>query len=133
MEHLFLKAGITAGIVFIALDGLWLGVIARSFYKEQLGSLLTTQPDWIMAACTYAFMLAGFLWFVFPQVQMSRSVLQAMQYGARFGVVVFGVYECTNAAIITGWPFYMVIIDTVWGGILYAMASAAIFYARNIW
>jgi uncharacterized membrane protein len=132
MDYLYVKAGVVAGIVFMALDALWLGVIAKSFYKEQLGSLLTTQPDWLMALCVYIFMIAGFLWFVFPQVQMTRSVLQAMQYGARFGVIVFGVYECTNAAIIAGWPVYVVVIDTIWGGILYAVVSAAVFYLRNI-
>lgn len=133
MDYLLLKAGIAAGTVFIALDALWLGMIARSLYKEQLGSLLTTQPDWLMAFCVYILMILGFIWFVFPQIQMTRSILQAMQYGARFGVVVFGVYECTNAAIIAGWPFYLVLIDTLWGGVLYAVASAAIFYLRNIW
>jgi len=133
MDYLSLKAGIVAGIIFVALDALWLGVIARSFYKNQLGALMRAQPDWIMAACGYIFMVAGFLWFVFPQVQMTRSILQAIQYGARFGVVLAGIYECTNYSIINGWPFPLVIIDTIWGGIAYAVVSAVIFYMRNVW
>jgi uncharacterized membrane protein len=133
MDFLSIKAGIVAGIIFVALDALWLGLIARSFYKEQLGSLMRDQPDLILALCAYAFMVAGFVWFVFPQVQMTRSILQAIQYGARFGVVVVGIYECTNYSIINGWPFSLLIIDTLWGGVLYAAASAAIFYLRNVW
>lgn len=133
MDYLSIKAGIAAGITFIALDALWLGLIVKSFYKEQLGALMRAQPDYFMAACAYLFMVVGFVWFVFPQVQMTRSVLQAMQYGARFGVVLVGIYECTNYAIIAGWPFPLVIIDTIWGGILYAVASAVIFYLRNVW
>jgi uncharacterized membrane protein len=133
MDYLSLKAGIVAGITFVTLDVLWLGFIARSFYKNQLGALMRPQPDWVMAACGYAFMVAGFVWFVFPQVQMTRSVLQAMQYGARFGVVLAGIYECTNYSIIAGWPFWLVIIDTMWGGLAYAAASAVIFYMRNVW
>lgn len=133
MDYLSIKAGVVAGITFVALDALWLGVIVKSFYKEQLGTLLRAQPDWFMAACAYIFMVAGFVWFVFPQVQMTRSVLQAMQYGARFGVVLVGIYECTNYAMIAGWPFPLVIIDTIWGGVLYAVASTIIFYMRNVW
>lgn len=133
MDYLCIKAGIVAGITFVALDVLWLGFIARSFYKNQLGTLMRAQPDWFLAACGYIFMVAGFIWFVFPQVQMTRSVLQAMQYGARFGVVLAGFYECTNYAIIAGWPFPLVIIDTIWGGVTYAVVSAVIFYARNVW
>jgi uncharacterized membrane protein len=133
MDYLYIQAGIIAGIIFIALDALWLGVIARSWYKNQLGALMRAEPDWFMAACGYIFMVAGFLWFVFPHVQMTRSVLQAIQYGARFGVVLAGLYECTNYAIIAGWPFPLVIIDTIWGGIAYAVVSAVIFYMRNVW
>ena len=133
MEHLFLKAGIVAGIIFVVLDLFWFGVIMRIFYKDQLGFLMRSQPDWFMAACGYAFMVAGFLWFVLPPVQMTRSIMQAMQYGARFGVVLYGVYECTNYAVIAGWPFSLVIMDTIWGGLVYAIASAAIFYLRNVW
>lgn len=133
MDYLSFKAGIVAAITFVALDALWLGFIARSFYKNQLGVLMRAQPDWIMAGCAYAFMVAGFVWFVFPQVQMTRSLLQAMQYGARFGVVLVGVYECTNYSMIAGWPFSLVVLDTIWGGIAYAVVSAVIFYMRNVW
>ena len=30
--------------IFLAADFLWLGVIARSFYAERIGSLLVDQP-----------------------------------------------------------------------------------------
>jgi uncharacterized membrane protein len=126
-----IKAGIIAVITFGLMDALWLGVIARSLYKDQLGALMRPQPHWWMTACVYLLMVAGFVWFVFPQVQMTRSLLQALQYGARFGVILYGVYECTNYATLAEWPFKLVIIDTIWGGLLYAVASAAVFYLRT--
>jgi uncharacterized membrane protein len=129
----YLKAGIVAGVTFAALDALWLGVIARSLYKEQLGALMREQPNWWIAGLVYCFMVAGFLWFVYPQVMMVRSVLNALQYGARFGVVLYGVYQCTNYATLAGWPSTLMIIDTIWGGVVYAAVSAAVYYLRNIW
>ncbi len=129
----YTKAGIIAGVIFVLLDSVWLGLIARSFYKEQLGTLMRAQPQWWAAGCVYLFMIAGFVWFVFPQVSMVRSVMSAVQYGARFGVVVFGVYECTNYATLAGWPLSLMIIDIIWGGVLYAAASAAVFYLRSFW
>lgn len=127
-----LKAGIIASFVFILMDALWLRVIARSLYKNQMGALLRSQPNWWMAACAYLLMVAGFVWFVFPQVQMTRSIMQVLQCGARFGVILYGVYECTNYAILAEWPLRLVVIDTIWGGLLYAVASAAVFYLRNL-
>jgi len=129
----YIKAGLIAGITFVALDALWLGVIAKSLYKKELGALMRPAPQWIAAGCGYLLMIAGFVWFVFPQIQMTRSVLQAIQYGARFGVVLFGVYECTNYSMIVGWPWMLLVVDTIWGGVLYAVASIIVFYLRNIW
>lgn len=126
-----IKAGIVAALIFGVMDAVWLKVIVRSLYKSQAGILLRPQPNWWMTACVYLLMIAGFVWFVFPQVQMTRSILQALQYGARFGVILYGVYECTNYAALAEWPLQLVVIDTLWGGLLYAMASAAVFYLRN--
>jgi uncharacterized membrane protein len=129
----YIRAGIIAGLTFVALDAVWLGFIARSLYKEQIGALMRPQPHWLSAACVYVLMIAGFVWFVYPQVMMVRSVVNAVQYGARFGVILFGLYEFTNYATLAGWSSSLVLIDTIWGGVLYAAASAAVFYLRNIW
>lgn len=132
MDFLYIKAAVIAGITLVALDALWLGVIARSWYRQQLGSLMRPQPQWFIAGCRYAFMIAGFMWFVYEPVQMTRSLAHAMQYGARFGAVLFGIYECTNYAIIAGWPAPFIIVNMLWGSIVYAVASAALFLLRNV-
>ena len=36
------------------------------------------------------------------------------------GLMIYGIYELTNYATIKHWPLYMVLVDTLWGGILYA-------------
>lgn len=129
----YLKAAIIAGVTFITLDGLWIYFVAQSLYRRYLGALMRPQPQWVVAGLAYVLMVAGFIWFVYPQVQMTRSVLQAMQYGARFGIVLFGAYELTNYAILANWPITLMVIDTLWGAFLYAAASVAVFYIRNIW
>jgi uncharacterized membrane protein len=129
----YIKAGIVALVAFAAMDALWLGVIAKTLYKEQLGALMREQPNWWVAVFVYIFMVAGFVWFVFPQIMMTRSVLQALQCGGRFGVILYGLYECTNYATIIGWPLPLVVIDTLWGGVLFSAASIAVYYLRNIW
>ena len=39
------------------------------------------------------------------------------------GLVIYGVYEGTNYAILKKWPLKIVIMDTLWGGILFALTS----------
>lgn len=129
---LYIKVGIIAGIVWMVLDALWLGVIARPIYKQEIGALMRANPNWIAAGIVYVLMIAGFLWFVFPQVQMTRSLLQAMQIGARFGVVLFGVYNFTNYAVLSQWSLIISFMDTIWGGVTYAIVSAVIFVMRGL-
>ena len=53
-----------------------------------------------------------------------RKILDAFL----LGVGVYGVYETTNYATLSKWPIYMVIVDTLWGGILFAI-TAKIYYS----
>ena len=39
------------------------------------------------------------------------------------GLCVYAVYEMTNYAILENWTLKIVIIDTLWGGILFALTT----------
>jgi uncharacterized membrane protein len=39
------------------------------------------------------------------------------------GLVIYGVYETTNWALFSKWSPMSVIIDTLWGGILFAATT----------
>jgi uncharacterized membrane protein len=40
-----------------------------------------------------------------------------------FGVVIYGVYETTNYALFNKWRMTAVILDTLWGGSLFALTT----------
>jgi uncharacterized membrane protein len=48
------------------------------------------------------------------------------------GLVIYGVYETTNYALLSNWSFLTVIIDTLWGGILFALTAFIINQVRKI-
>lgn len=39
------------------------------------------------------------------------------------GVCIYGVYELTNFTTLANWSLNMVILDTLWGGLLFMMTS----------
>ena len=39
------------------------------------------------------------------------------------GFIIYGIYELTNHATIKNWPLFMVFIDTLWGGVLFALTT----------
>jgi uncharacterized membrane protein len=109
-------------LAFIVLDGLWLGWIAPSIYQAQLGHLMAPQPDWLAAAIFYPFFLLGILHFcVLPNLTKSRRIV--LKQGFFYGVLTYATYELTNKAVLADWPWLIVPIDILWGGVLCAICS----------
>jgi uncharacterized membrane protein len=114
---------ITASI-FIVLDALWLGVIAKKLYATELKGLMTSNVKWGAAILFYALFVAGVISFVTApalKVGSSSSVLIA---GAFFGLVTYATYDLTNYATLKNFPLKIVIIDLLWGTVLSATVAS---------
>lgn len=110
---------------FLALDALWLGVIARGFYARQLGPLLRSNPDWGAAGLFYLLYVGGILILaVLPGLE-AGSLLRAAGRGAVLGLVAYAAYDLTNLATLNGFPRGMVAVDMIWGTVLTALVAAA--------
>jgi uncharacterized membrane protein len=121
-----LKSIIVATVVFLLMDGLWIGVIANQLYMTQLGDFLRIQnnsitPNFYAAAVVYIALIGGILIFVLPKAQ--GNPLMALMWGAVFGFVTYATYDFTNLAVLKNWPIGISIIDVVWGCILCGVTS----------
>lgn len=121
-------------IVFFAIDMVWLGFVASSFYKSQIGSLLKDSPDWGAAILFYLLFLVGLLIFVvYPAIE-SGSWTHALIYGALFGFFTYATYDLTNLATLKDWPLLVSIVDMAWGTVLSAsVATASFFISKYIY
>jgi len=116
--------------IFFLVDLLWLGVVASSFYKNQLGEMM--QVSWVPAVTFYLIYLTGLIFFaVYPGV-MEGSWKTAVLYGALFGFFTYMTYEMTNLAVIKDWPLVLVPIDILWGTVLGASVSAVTYYLYSL-
>jgi uncharacterized membrane protein len=87
-------------LAFGLLDYLWLGVIAKGWYREGMGELLAPQPNWSAAAAFYLL-------------------------GALFGAFAYGTYNLTNLAVLRGWPLGLTALDLTWGTCVSAACAVA--------
>jgi uncharacterized membrane protein len=107
---------------FVVLDGLWLGLLMKSFYREHLAAIAFTAADgslspiWAAAAPVYLLMSLGIAVFVMPKVERG-SLVTAARYGAVFGWILFGVYDLTNYSTLRGYSGLFAAVDTMWGGV----------------
>ncbi len=120
-------------VLFLIIDGIWLGVVARSFYVQQIGNMLRPAPNFGVAGLFYALYVVGILVFVvFPALNHGTWVTAAL-YGALFGLIAYATYDLTNLATLEGWPVVMSVVDMVWGAALTAtVATGGYFAARMI-
>ena len=117
---------------FLAIDLLWLGVVARDFYARQLGSLMRPDVNWGAAFLFYGIYVAGVLVLaVWPAVQV-ESLARAALLGAVLGLVAYAAYDLTSLAVMEGFPAGMVPVDMIWGTVLTA-STAAVGYAAARW
>jgi uncharacterized membrane protein len=114
-------------IVFTLVDLIWLGVVAKSFYRRELRSLIADQVRLPPAALFYLLYPAGLVLFaVWPALQQA-DMLQAALLGGAFGFFAYATYDLTNWATLKDWTAKLTAVDLTWGTLLSAGTAAAAF------
>lgn len=124
---MFFKLYITALPIFFALDMVWLGLISKNFYKDQIGFLIKSQVNWYAAIIFYLIFIAGLVVFVISPALEKNSWVHALLFGAFFGLVTYATYDLTNLAMTKDWPFLVTVVDLVWGMFLSAAVSISVY------
>lgn len=126
-----LKLYVVAFVSFLVIDLVWLGVVARSFYRTELGHLMRPNVNWLAAVAFYLIFVAGILVFAVLPAIGRDSFGQAMVLGAFFGLVTYAAYDLTNLATLEGFPVRMVVVDMLWGTVLCAAVSGVTYLAST--
>lgn len=109
--------------VFFAIDMVWLGLVAKDFYRAQIGSLLKPDVNWTAAIIFYLIFIAGLVVFVIAPAMEKGTWTHALLYGALFGFVCYATYDLTNLAVAKDWPLLITVVDMLWGAVLAASVS----------
>ena len=110
-----------SAIVLIILDSVYLHLMT-GYYKKQVmavqGSPL--QLNLLGAALCYVFIIFGLNYFI---LKHKKSVHDAFL----LGIVIYAVFELTNLALFKNWHIMSVLIDTLWGGILFGLTTGIVY------
>lgn len=111
--------------LFLVIDLLWLGVVARNFYKRQLGELLAERVRWVPALIFYVIYAFGLYVFV---VSAGEGLVfsEALGRGALFGAVAYATYDLSNYATLKQWPIAVVFADIIWGAVISGVVSSIV-------
>ena len=121
----YLKLYVLTVPIFFIIDILWLGVIAKGFYRRKLDFILSPQVNWKAAIIFYLIYIAGILFFAVRPAVLSNSRGQAAVLGALFGFFTYATYDLTNLATLKNWPLAVVVVDILWGVCLCTLVSVS--------
>ena len=116
---------------FLAVDFLWLGVVARNFYRRELGELMAESTNWAAAIVFYLLFVVGIVVFVVNPSLQKGSMLRSLGFGFLFGIITYATYDLTNLATLSGWSLKVTAVDLVWGGVLSAIVSTVGYLVAN--
>ena len=109
--------------VFFVIDMIWLGAVAKGFYRRHLGPLMSPKVNWIAAVLFYLLFIVGLLVFVIRPALVSGVPLNALLYGALLGLISYATYDLTNLATLKDWPMVVTVVDLIWGTVLGGVVS----------
>jgi len=120
---MFIRLFLIALPVFFVIDMVWLVLVAKKFYSQQIGFLMKPDINWTAAIIFYLLFIAGLIVFVISPAVEKNSWVHALLYGAFFGLITYATYDLTNLSTLKDWPVLVTIVDLIWGMVLAASVS----------
>lgn len=112
---------VKVAVVLLALDMIYLTLTSKH-YKNLIMKVQGQKLEFriLPAIIAYILLIIGVYYFIIKQ---KRSVIEAIV----LGLVIYGVYEGTNYAIIKDWDLKTFLMDGLWGGILFGVTTYVVY------
>ena len=110
--------------VMVALDMLWLSVIAKPMYQQGIGHLMAEKPIVGIAVLFYLLYALGVVVFAVSPQHNGATWTVTLAMGALFGFFAYATYDLTNLATLRDWPLRLSLIDIGWGTVVSAASAA---------
>ena len=127
----YLSAYLTFLFSLVAIDLVWLLGIAKNLYRDDMGSLMATQPNLFAGLGFYLLYALGASIFVVIPALTKQSWIHAAQYGALFGFFCYMTYDLTNLSVVRDFPMRLAFIDIAWGSFVSAIAATLAYWVSN--
>ena len=114
-------------VIFICIDLVYLSLM-KGYFENQVKKIQGSniKLNIFGSLLCYLLLILGINYFI---IQQKKSVMDAFL----LGILIYGVYETTNYALLHDWSFTTVLLDTLWGGILFAITTALVYKIKSMY
>jgi uncharacterized membrane protein len=112
-------------IILVVIDSSYLYSM-KNFFNNQIKLVQGTdiQINIYAAILCYIALVYGLYYFI---IKDKRPLIDAFI----FGIVVYAVYELTTMALLKNWSWKTVVLDTLWGGILFTITTYLVYAIKK--
>lgn len=125
---IYVASYLTALIVFLFADMIWLGNMSGRLYRPTLGDVLLSDVSMPPAIFFYLFYPVGLAIFAILPALRSGNMVTALLFGVLFGLFTYGTYDLTNQATVRNWTTSLTLIDMAWGGFLGGLTATSTYW-----
>ena len=114
------------GILFLLVDFAYLQIVSAS-YAVMIKEIQNTEMivRFLPVVLCYTVMVGALFYFI---IQKKESLTSAFI----LGFVIYAVFNTTNLALISKWRWSNSILDSIWGGILFAIVTKLYYFIKEI-
>jgi uncharacterized membrane protein len=108
---------VKSGIVFLILDGIYL-TLMKNYFNKQIKLVQGSPIEMNIFAtilCYLTLIFALNYYIIKPKMTPIDAFI--------LGLVIYAVYEFTTNGLLKHWMWATVIMDTLWGGVLFALTT----------
>ena len=127
-----LKTFIITLVVFGILDALWLGVLSGNLYKNTIRNIQNSPLSLRLFPAAVAYILMALSVTLFIEKKVVKSKKDALFWGSVLGLIIYGIFNGTNNAILKEWNLTTSLYDTLWGTFLFTLTTYTVFQLKNL-
>jgi uncharacterized membrane protein len=120
---------LATGGVMLALDLVWLTLMAPRLYRPRIGELMADKAALGPAAAFYLIYLTAIMFLAILPAAREDSWRRLLFNAVVFGFCAYATYDLTNQATLKTWSTTITLADMAWGTFLTTVAASAGFAA----
>ena len=108
---------VVLSVVILVLDMIYINCV-KTLFNKLIKGIQGSDLKLDLTATFLDYILIIFSMYYFI-IQKNASIEEAMI----LGLCIYGIYELTNMAVLKRWTWEIVMIDSVWGAVLYGTST----------
>ncbi len=113
---------------FFIIDIIWIRLFAMNMYQKYIQDIMSNSINALPVILFYIFY--PIIVYIMYKIVNIDNLFQILLFGFLAGVLAYGTYNLTNMGILKTWNWNIVILDTIWGGLL-TMITMYLIYLMN--